>query len=404
MPVWEQTSNVSVTVTEEKTDRVSVNNLQAHIRKVVLTGNAKEEYGKYNYEFKTEYSGTNYRDAVWKNLKVGTKFDKSKLEEGQFWVGRTYKKRSGKTTTYVEAMTIAPPWKVHPDDIEVFLKSNENTYFDTVRQFLMTDEQFKDCIFLDFQVHLDEVYIPESVTQEDGSEYMLPEEERWQYAYIKPHMHISYIPTVKATDKNGVEFLKLSRTDLWKSKSGKFNQSYREFNDKKYEMVDREYGLERGMVYDELPPEERPVRKKLEQWQKDNDTERAERLIQQQKKEFEKTIAVMETQAEQILQDREMLAETKEQLKEEMEDYVADVMDRYNLEYQEMDAVFNREEKALLLKALNMIERIIEPIAKVFPSIFKQVKELVADARQRIEFNNRQRNILCNNYHKNDER
>lgn len=394
--MWEMTSNVSVTVTEEKTSRTSVNNLQTHIRQIILTGNAKEEFKKYNYEFPTEYSGENYRNIVWKNLKTGIKFDKSSLKEGEFWVGRTYKKKSGKTTTYVESMTIAPPWKVHPDDIEMFLQSFENTYFEAIERFLVTDEQFRDCIFLDFQVHLNEVYVPESITLEDGSEYMLPEEERWAYAYIKPHMHVSYIPTVKTTDKNGTEFLKLSRSDLWKSKSGKFNQSYREFNDKKYEAVDKEYGLERGVIYDTLPPEERPVRKRLEQWQKDMDINRAEKLIQQQQKEIDKTVADMEAQAKQILQDKNIINEAKEQLAEDMKDYLMDMVDENNINYQELDAVLNKQERSLLIRVLDRILCIIEPVAKELPYIFGQITELIIDVKKRLEVNNKQREIVLN--------
>lgn len=60
---------------------------------------------------------------------------------------------------------------------------------------------------------------------------------------------------------------------------------YSEFIDRKYAAVDKEYGLERGELYEEMPEEEKPVHLGLEEWKRKNDQARIDRLIHQQEQE-----------------------------------------------------------------------------------------------------------------------
>ena len=138
MGQWKQTSNIVVVVNDEKTNRASVNNLEAHNRQYVLNNNAREEYKKYNYSIPTDCDSKRYRDVIWNNLKTGIKYDKSSLKDGEFWAGRVYKNGSGKTTTYCESMIFCPPYKIHPDEIEDFINSDENKYFYDIADFIKT--------------------------------------------------------------------------------------------------------------------------------------------------------------------------------------------------------------------------------------------------------------------------
>ena len=265
--MFRRTGNSCVVVMKERTSRKEISNAEAHTKQKVLTGNARKELKKYNYSLPTKYSNRKYCDVIFDKLHTGTKFDKSQLAEDEFWCGRTYKKKSGKSTTYMETMTVCPPWKIYPSEIEQFLSSSANEYFADFKRFLEHDERFKDVIFLDFQVHMNECYYPETRELEDGTIELIPEEERKQYCYIKPHMDISYIPTVRDVDKKtGKEYLKLSRKDLWHSDNG-FSRSYSEFLDRKM-TIDREYEFERGNVFQDMPEEEQPVRMTLAEWQK----------------------------------------------------------------------------------------------------------------------------------------
>lgn len=388
---FSRTSNVAVVVVDEKTSRTAINNLEAHIRQRVLKGNAREEYAKYNYSFPTEYSGVHYRKVLNEHLKKGTKYDKSSLGEKDFWVGRTYKKNSGKSTTYVETMTICPPFKIHPDEIDAFLQSNDNCYFADIVDFLMMDEKFKDVVFLDRIVHLDEVYVPESITLPDGTEKMLSPEEQWEHAYIKPHMHISYIPTVKVhDDKSGADYLKLSRKDLWHSDKG-FSKSYSEFLDRKYHAVDCEYDLERGEIYEEMPEEDKPVHVGLEQWKKENDQARVERLINQQKKENEEAIKTLQQQVEKIKKQEILNERAAESIEEGFQSMIEDSVEVFGDDYEKMDYIILKSERKAFIMLLDMLERIIEPLLCGEKSIFDKIKKIIDDCKSKMEADDKTR-------------
>ena len=383
MSRWKQTSNIVVVVNSEMTTRASVNNLEAHNRQYILKNNARLEYKRYNYRIPTDYDDKKYRNIIWGNLKTGTKYDKSSLKEGEFWAGRVYKNAKGKTTTYCESMTFCPPFKIHPDEIEEFLASPENQYFYDVAEFLKNNERFKDCIFLGFNVHMDEVYIPTSITLEDGTEQILPENERWKYAYIKPHMSADFIPTVKCSDKNtGVEYLKLSRTDVWKSlKGGRFCDSYREFNDDRFEAVDKKYDFERGEVYAEMPEEERPtVAMSLQEWQKAHDQERVDRLINQQKQENENEI-------NKLVEEAELIAKAKADVDKDIDTYVEESLDfnkNYYLQFRSAERNFN-----ILLALLSLILELLFPLRKLAPDIFDRIDNELSHAENKMKIDTR---------------
>lgn len=385
--LFRRTSNTAVVVVEEKTTRTAINNFEAHIKQVVLSGNAMEEYQRYNYSFPTDFDNQRFRAVINEHLKKGTKYDKSKLSKTDFWVGRTYKRGSGKSTTYVESMTICPPFKVHPDQLDLFLKSNENYYFTDIVEFLKNDEKFKDCLFLDFEVHLNEVYIPESITLEDGTEKMLSEDERWDYAYIKPHMHIAYIPTVKAYDeKTGSEYLKLSRKDLWHSDKG-FSHSYSEFIDRKYAAVDKEYGLERGQLYEEMPEEEKPVHMGLEEWKRKNDQARIDRLIHQQEQENQKAIQRLNDEVAEINKQQSINEDVAESLEKGFQEMISDMVDDFDSDFQKVDYVFLKAEKKMLLQALELISKIIMPLSQKYKGIFDRINQVINGVKEKIQSN-----------------
>lgn len=385
--MFERTSNIAPVIVSEKVTGTAINNLEAHIKQIVLSGNAMAEYQKYNYSFAGDFEGQRYRDVIKRHLKKGTKFDKSTLGEKDFWVGRTYKKSSGKTTTYVESMTVCPPIKIHPDQIEQFLQSEENTYFEDYIFFLRHDERFKNCLYLDFKVHMDEVYVPESITLEDGTERLLKEEERWQYAYIKPHMHITYIPLVKDIDaKTGTEYLKLSRKDLWHSDAG-FSRSYSEFLDRKYVAVDMEHGFERGQIYESMSEEEKPINIGLEEWKKKNDQRRIDRLIKQQQTENRKAIERLNTEVELIQQQTEENANVKQAIDQELMDIISDISEQADYDYSKMDYALLKAEKKLLLWFVEAVEKVIQPLANKESSFFAKIYNAINSVKERLRGN-----------------
>lgn len=387
METFNKTSNVAIVVVEEKTTKTAINNFEAHIKQVVLSGNAMEEYKKYNYSFPTDFRGEKYRRVIDTHLKKGTKFDKSLLGDADFWVGRTYKKSSGKTTTFIESMTIAPPFKIHPDQIDAFMESIENGYFSEMVDFLKNDEHFKDCLFLDFIVHMDEVYIPETITLPDGTEKMLEEEERWKYAYIKPHMHISYIPTVRVyDDKTGVDYLKLSRKDVWHSDKG-FNHSYSEFIDRKYQAVDMHYGFDRGEVYEQMPEEEKPVHLGLEEWKHKNDQARIDRLISQQKNENKKMMALVMEQAEQIEGQRQINENVAMAMTEGLEAMMDDAFEDMGGEVSKIDYLLLKGERKMFADVFQTIRKWLEPYKTSDNIILKRICKLIDEVLEKLRAN-----------------
>lgn len=384
MGSFERTSNVSVVVIQEHISRSEVNYVEAHNKRYVLKNNARPELQKYNFSYDVGFDGKRYRDIIWKNLKTGIKYDKSTLKDGEFYAPRVYKKKGGKkTTTYLETMTFCPPFKIRKDQIEDFIHSPEYKYFDEALKFVKSDV-YEDAIITGAYIHLDEWYRPETITMPDGTERVLEESERDDYAYIKPHMHVDVITTKRCTDKNGIEFLKLSRGDVWKAESGRYNSSYKEFNDRRFEKLDKQFGFERGEIYEDKEPEEHPIVKSLEQWQKDTDQAKIQKLIQQEQKKNIQQVEQIEAQAKQILSDKEDLDEAKDRIEEDIQDYVEELLDM-GMTQKEFDTVINKSKKDILIMALDMIGKIIQPLKDRFPKMFLDIMAVLDGTKEKLK-------------------
>lgn len=384
MSSFDRTSNVSVVVIQEHISRTEVNNVEAHNRRHILKRNARPELQKYNYSYDVGCNGKRYRDIIWNNLKTGIKYDKSSLKEGEFYAPRVYKKKGGKkTTTYLETMTFCPPFKLRIDQLEEFLQSPEYKYFDEALEFIKKDV-YADAIITGAYIHLDEWYRPESITMPDGTERLLEEGERDKYAYIKPHMHVDVITTKKCKDKDGTEFLKLSRGDVWKSESGRYNSSYKEFNDRRYEKLDKRFGFDRGEIYEDKEPEEHPIVKSLEQWQKDTDQERIQRLIEQAQKDNEQQLEQIEAKAREVLLAKSDVDEAKDRIEEDIHDYIEELVDD-GMTKKDFDAVVNKSKRDILIMALDAIGKIIEPLKYKFPQVYSDIKMVLTGTMEKLK-------------------
>ena len=383
MGTFERTSNVSVVVIQEHISRSEVNNVEAHNRRYLLKNNARPELQKYNYSFDVGMDGKRYRKIIWDNLKTGIKYDKSTLKEGEFYAPRVYKKKGGKkTTTFLETMTFCPPFKIRKDQIEDFINSQEYKYFEDALEFVKGDV-YSDSIVLGAYIHLDEWYRPESITMPNGTERILEEWERDDYAYIKPHMHVDVITTKRCRDKDGLEFLKLSRGDVWKAESGRYNSSYREFNDRRFEKLDKRYGFERGEIYEDKEPEEHPIVKNLEQWQKDTDQERIQRLIKQAQKDNERQLEQVEAEARDVLLAKSDVDEAKDRIEEDIQDYIDELVES-GMTRKDFDAVINKSKRDILIMALDTIGKIVEPLKYKLPRIYSDIKMVLTGTMEKL--------------------
>ena len=250
---------VLVNVMSEYKSLNSANNEGFHIRQEgKAVGNRDDGLKKENMNI-LESMGvtpvTNYRKYFNKHKHVGYNAYKEEFGEGDFVLPR-----DGKDVTKMEGLIVCMPEKIYLKDL---LKGNFDKKRiisfckDYIKKFLRMDEKFKDCKILDAVLHMNEVYYPAFEETEEGRLRRLTEKEKRERAYVKPHMHIDYIPLVKA-EKKGKEYLKLSRKEVWKSK-GKYYDSYREFNDRCHKAVGESYGYERGAKWEDFS--ERVIKK-----------------------------------------------------------------------------------------------------------------------------------------------
>lgn len=190
----------------------------------------------------------NYKKYFKEHMHLGYNAYQEDLKEDDFVMPR-----DGKDITKIEGLIVCIPEKISLKELTDGTYNKKDLLFfcsDYIEGFLEQDEKFKNCKILDAVLHMNEVYYPVFEETEDGKLRKLSEEERKEQAYVKPHMHIDYIPLVKA-EKKGIEYLKLSRKDLWKSKS-KYYNSYREFNDRCHKAVGDQYGYERGTKWEDF--------------------------------------------------------------------------------------------------------------------------------------------------------
>lgn len=371
-----------------------VDNVEFHNKQIVLKRNAREEYSKYNFSLPTKYSKVRYSSFIKKRIKTGTKYDKSQLAEDEFWVGRTYKKGSGKSTCYMESMVFAPPFKIKPEELDDFMHSEEVTIFQDFYDYLKTSERFKDCIILGFDVHCNEIYYPQTTTDEDGKEVLLTEEQSKALAYCKPHAHISMIPLVRSTDKDGNSFLKLSRGDVWKSKKGKFTESYSEELDEMFEAVFRKYGLERGEIRKDMPEDERPVEKLLEDWQRETDIKTYEKLAQQEEQELEEKKKALEAARVIHNQKVELLQERKEDIADQITNDVAEWGAVFESDYDKVDREVLKNENIALVKALNIVDKVLASLESFFPSRISYARGVIKEVLDKISIDDIYKNEI----------
>ena len=384
MENFDRTSNTAIVAIRQINSPHEADNVQAHVKQKVLKQNARKEYQKYNISFDTGYSGKRYSRTLKDKLKTGTKYDKSTLADDEFWVGRTYKKGSGKTTCYIESMVFAPPFKIKPEELDSFMESEEATIFEAFKDYLLHSDRFADCRFLNMELHCNEIYYPQTMTDEAGKEIILTEEQSKEMRYCKPHLHVTYIPLVKSKTKSGEDYFKLSRGDLWKAKNGRFTESYTEELDEMYEKVFKLYGLERGEIRKDMPETDRPVEKLLEDWQRETDIKNFEKIAEQQVQELEDKRRTLAEDIEEHNQVVEHLQECKEALDERIIQDVAiwgnDTKRNYDMV--EMDLI--KSQNDFLRKVLSTIEKVLTPLAKVFPNKLGGVIDIIRDAFERL--------------------
>ena len=237
-----------INVMSKAKKKTQIRNLGAHNAQTgKAVGNRDDSLKKYNFdilELGGEESTSNYVKYINDHMHVGYKAYKEELKEGDFVLPR-----DSKDTSKVESIVVAPDIKIPLKDIEGFnFSETKNFFYDYIYTFLKNDIKFKDIKVLSAKVHCNEVYYPRFKTiEKDGKEVLikLSKEESRELAYIKPHMHMDFIPLVEA-EKDGIKFLKCSSKDIWKSVAGRYFDSFREYNDRLYEVLGKEYKFDRG--------------------------------------------------------------------------------------------------------------------------------------------------------------
>lgn len=216
------------------------------------TGNRDDSLKSYNFDVLAAHgmeTVQNYNKYVKQHMHVGYKAHKEELEKGDFVLPR-----DGSDITKVESIIVSPDVKVPLKDIKNFDFSELMLFFDDyIFEFLKKDSKFKDIKILSAKVHRNEVFYPRfKEVEEDGKKKLvkLSKKESCELAYIKPHMHIDYIPLVEA-EKDGVKYLKCSSKELWRAEKGRYFDSFREYNDRMYEAIGKAYGLDRGQKWEE---------------------------------------------------------------------------------------------------------------------------------------------------------
>lgn len=195
---------------------------------------------------------------------------------------------------------------MHPDDLEDFFsgklpgsKEALNMMKDIEKE-ILEDKRFKDCIFLNFTWHFDEVYVPRfhKIGEKNGKDVYreLTEKEAMERKQIKIHCHFDLIPVVEEkvkvkiplTDENGKQlkdkkgrlmYLKkldengkpikegkrwvyeteeikrksLNRTKLWKTKEdrhvrGDYRDDYKKYREDLIDRVNKRH-KENNLVY-----------------------------------------------------------------------------------------------------------------------------------------------------------
>lgn len=321
---------VLVNVMNEYKSLTAASNEAYHIRQEgKAVGNRDDNFKKENINI-LQMMGRepveNYKKYFKEHMHLGYNAYKEELKENDFVMPR-----DGKDITKIEGLIVCMPEKISLKELtDRSFDKKELLLFctDYIERFLEEDEKFKNCKVLNAILHMNEVYYPVFEETEDGRIRKLSEEERREQAYVKPHMHIDYIPLVKA-EKKGKEYLKLSRKELWKSKS-KYYNSYREFNDRCHEAVGKQYGYERGSKWEDFG--ERVIKKvngeKVKEYKKMQDYQLDETVRQYNRYEMQLKNDIEEAKQKKKKELEKKLEKELKELKEDMEaDHIIHIED-----------------------------------------------------------------------------
>lgn len=287
-----------INVMSKAKKKTQIRNLGAHNAQIgKAVGNRDDSLKGFNFdvlELGGEKSISNYDKYIKEHMHIGYNAYKEDLKEGDFILPR-----DGKDISKVESIVVAPDIKVPLKDLKDFNFTEVKSFFlDYIFTFMKNDIKFKDIKILSAKVHCNEVFYPRFKTiEKDGKEVLvkLSKEESRELAYIKVHMHVDYIPLVE-TEKKGIKFLKCSSKDIWKSVKGRYFDSFREYNDRLYAVLGKEYNFDRGEKWEEW--DERVQKKnngeavkgtiKLSEWQIQQEEEMNNKYIAQLDEERQK--------------------------------------------------------------------------------------------------------------------
>ena len=122
----------------------------------------------------------------------------------------------------------------------------------------------------------------------------------------------------------------------------------------------------------------------MEQWQKDTDQERIQRVIKQAQKDNERQLEQIEVEAREVLLAKSDVDEAKVRIEEDIQDYIDDLVDD-GMTKQDFDAVVNKSKRDILIMALETIGKIIEPLKYKFPKIYSDIKMVLTGTMEKLK-------------------
>lgn len=184
-----------------------------------------KNYGNKNIDASLTHRNT----CIVNNLKNGETYLAAfnrMYESGEFRGQLKVQGAVEKQTKFLDEFLVYPP----NEKISEMSLEEQDLFFKNVLQAIQ--KYFPHMIILSAQVHRDEVFHP----LDEEMKALFPEGK------VTSHMHVIAIPIVHDKKK---DCKKISITELWK---GQF--SYRKFQDYMYQAVGKEYGFDRGEMYD----------------------------------------------------------------------------------------------------------------------------------------------------------
>ena len=263
------------------------------------TGTQVLQFRKYNADVVNPVK--NFNKYIKEHAHIGYKaYEEIKDFENDFVIPRLTK-----DTIKMDTLTVCPGFHIPPTEeaIKAFYASADYAYFEDY--IVMFQKMHPDIKILSATVHVDEVFFPRCEYDEQGKWVRdLSKEETIERAYIPVHMHISYIPLKKETAKDGTEYLKLNHNAIWGGSGCKYWQTFREFNDKCFEILGNIYNVARGTVWqdwkDRTVSGEECVKKqrKLNEYKLAQEQARLDGLLQKAQTEQEEELAFITSKTE----------------------------------------------------------------------------------------------------------